>query len=713
MMRTYTPLLIAAAITFGCITATAQGNLAISTSNIAISRASLPASTTDAPVRTPEQARRHYMAMFNLMRDFSVTVDTVTTSSIYNVRDEDLPKDQPQNGSFSNYVDKMTKLLTRRLESKPIPVAVSMNELREKARYQGAITLLKSAGCLDGKNEGKLVKTKDFDGNDIIAYPLDELRKNSRYGLVENYREGFARIRKDQVYGYLNLCGDEIITCQYQNAEPFNNGKALVKRIDWYFIDANGEEGDESLANVLEARALGYGINWVRLTNGKQALVDNNYDVSKVAISDMYDAIEPFYSSDVLKVRIGKKMGLIALNGKVKLEAIYDNIEPTAFPDIFKLALNGKLGLMDSTWTVKVPPTYTYLSDFNTFGLAVGQLEKGSVLIDKNSFATSRFYQSIGNFNDFGVAIVRDEFNHFGLIGAHMEIVAEPKYASIGEFNELGLAPACYTNEKCGFIRFDGVEQIKADYTSVGNFNAFGLAVASLKVKDCLGKKGAECDADVLIDREGNIVVPVFEESITRKLRLEITDTVHSENYIIMNVFENGNKSNINFMLIDKRSLKLITPVPYQAISPVDLHGIIRVKKDNRWAMMDTLGKVLTKYQYLDIRRMGEAYYAVQNGDSKWGFVNKKGKTQIPYEYDEVWQFRNGFAPASKGKEKWGLINRFNAKVVPCEFKSVKFINDKYEFTDREGNVYVVNEQGDCEKNCEKFEQIRANANKQ
>ena len=138
----------------------------------------------------------------------------------------------------------------------------------------------------------------------------------------------------------------------------------------------------------------------------------------------------------------------------------------------------------------------------------------------------------------------------------------------------------------------------------------------------------------------------------------------------------------------------------------------MRVKKNGVWGIIDSTGKVLTKPQFNQILRTSEKLYPAENASGKWGFINQKGKIQVPFEYDEVKTFRNGYVPASKGKNRWGLITRFNAKVVPCAFKSINEKGLKYEVMDADNLVYIVNEEGDCETNCPKFEQIRAEANK-
>jgi hypothetical protein len=654
-----------------------------------------------------EEARRRFKMLFNIYRDFSVTIDTnaLFKEEVSSKNPEDIAS-----SDFGVYLDKMTAILKRKAdEIKPN----STENRTERSHYLAGLSTLKSARCLQSNNQDKtFVRTRDMDSNALMAFELDGLRHSNRYGQVENYREGFARIRKDQVYGFLNLCGDETIICQYEHAEPFNLGKALVKRVDWFFVDGEGNES-EPFENVVDAKSLKQGISWVRTSNNKQALIDNNYATTKVTLSQYYDAIDSFYKKDVFRVRNGKKMGLIGLNGKTIFDAIYDNIEQTNLAGVYRIYQNKGVGLLDTTWAIRTSPTYESIADFNEFGIAIAKNKRGLAFINAKDFKMSKFYNYVSDYNEFGVSTIRNEGNLYGLIDTNLNVIVQPKYTSIGYFNELGLAPACYADGKCGFIKFDGKEQIKANYEAVGNFNNYGLAVARTVVEDCNGK-GGTCRADVIIDRNGNTIVPVSDEATKKKLHYQLTDSLHDDRFIIVNVMENDVPIVTSYLLIQKNSLQLITGTPYRSIAPMDVFGNIRVEKKGKWGIIDSTGKVITKPTYQEIKRVNDAYYATQNDKDKWGFLNKKGKPQIPFEYDEVRSYRFGFAPVSQGRGKWGLINRFNAKIVPCAFRSV-MLNEaetKFQITDEDNVLYIISEKGECETNCPKFDKLRANANK-
>jgi WG containing repeat len=668
----------------------------------------LPTLTSKSPKSTDdiEEARRRFKTLFNLYRDFSITIDTIslnnTELSSKNVQDNETPL-------FGAYLGKMTGILSKKVDK---VTSNSAESRAERSHYLAGLNTLKSAKCLQTDNQSNtFARTRDMNNNAIMAFDLDGLRSSSRYGLVENYKEGFSRIRKDQVFGFLNLCGNEVITCQYEQAEPFNAGQALVKRVDWFFVDSEGNE-TEPLENVADAKSLKHGISWVRMNNNKQALIDNNYATSKVSISQFYDAIDSFYRKDVFRVRNGKKMGLIGLDGKTIFDAIYDNIEPTNRMGVYRIYQNKGVGLLDTTWVIRTSPTYESISDFDQYGLATATNKKGTAFIHSKTYKMSKFYETVTEFNQFGVSTISNEGNLFGLLDTNLAVVVMPKYGAIGSFNELGLASACYPAGKCGFIKYDGTEQIKANYEAVGNFNNYGLAVVRTILENCNGNNS--CKTEVIIDQNGNTIVPITDESIKRKLHYQMTDSLHDDRYIIVNVMEENIPVVTSYMLINKNNLQLITNTPYRSIAPMDIFGNIRVEKKGKWGMIDSLGKLITKPTYLEIKRVNDAYYATQNEKGKWGFLNKKGKPQVPFEYQEVRSYRFGFAPVSKGRGKWGLINRFNAKIVPCAFRTV-MLNEaetKFQIIDDDNVTFIISDKGECESNCPKFEDLRAKANK-
>ena len=653
---------------------------------------------------TPEQARTQLMSSMNLYRGYTVSVEEIKNNET-NEKEETSTEDK---ANFNSYTAKMEQVLQRRMKALETDNIKDADQLAEKSELIRAFNILKSASCLAERKDGAFVKQKDLSNRDIIAFQLDQLRTNARYGMVEAYNEGYARIKKDQVFGFLNYCGEEVIPCQYETAEAFNNGRALVKKVDWYFTDAKGEES-AALFNVVDAKALMYGVSMVRFKNGKYGFIDNKYDITKTPISALYDEIVPFFGKEIFKVREGNKYGLISLQGVVKLESNYDNIDISGASHLYKISQNNKLGLVDTFWKVKFTPEFDMIYEFNSNGIAVCKVGEKFRLISSRTYKSSELYKSVGIFGKNGLANIQDSNGKFGLINSDLTVVVMPMYSSIGEFNEIGLAPACRSEKKCGFINTKGTEVIAPEYEEVGTFSKFGYVVVTEMLKD---SKNKAYKTDLVYNNAGQVVVDKMEskeEGI--KIHYEILDTLHSDKYVALKNFKNEDLQ--GFQLINVNNSKLITPTPYQSITSIDVNAILRIKKDNVWGLMDTTGKVIVEPTYSEIRKQGEGFYAVKNDKDQYGFVDKKGKIQIPFEYDDVKSFRNGHCIVTKGKEKWGLINKFNAKIVPLYFKSVVVKDGQYEMTDDKGGIYMIDDKGDCLQNCPKFEELRRKANKQ
>jgi hypothetical protein len=676
---------------------TSQSN---ASSNADITAASPNSTKKD---ETPEQARKLVMALLNNFRGFSIPLDEIKKGD----SELDEPSMSERKNNYADYLQKMEILLNRNLKAIETDAINDVQQLAEKSKILSALNILKSANCLVDKKEGQFVRQKDLQGNEIVAFALEQLRSNARYGMVENFNEGFARIKKDQVFGFINYCGDEVVPCQYQNAQAFNNGRALVKKLDWFFIDAQGTES-ETLSNVTDARSLKQGISIAKFTNNKFAFIDNRYDITRLPTSLTYDEIVPFVDLNIFRIRLGNKFGLMNLDGKVMLEATYDNIEPSGVDNLYRITQNGKVGLMDSDWKIKFPASFDRIDNFDNNGLAIAHEGPLVRLISKNTFKSSSLYKAIGAFNKIGLVQIQNDAGQWGLMNTNLKIVLEPIYATIGDYNAHNLAPACRQSDKCGFIDNEGKEIIAPMFSDLGEFNLHGLVVVRESTKDNNNKP---IKTDWVFNSRGKTILakPEGTDAKSLKIRYELRDTLHSDKFIGIKTTIDGEYA--GFHLVDATTFRVITAEPYTAITPLDGNGMMRMQSGGLWGLLDSTGKVVVKQTYLDIKKASEGFYAIKNDKELYGFMDKKGKVQIPFEFDDVKVFRKGHCIVSKGKNKFGLINKFNAKIVPCYFQEVTVNESSYEMIDKQGIKYTIDDKGDCIQNCSKFEEIRRKAN--
>lgn len=671
-------------------------------------------------VESPGVARKY--AITNLKKDLDA-LDKGNKNNI--LADATNNPDRNLNSEiFTTYLSRLDKKYKGDVRSIETDNIRDIFQIEQKSEIKKRHSSVVSAQCFSNKNDGRFIKMRDLEGEEIIGFPLESFKGNSRYGLVENYHQGFARIKKDQVFGYLNYCGDEIIPCQYEKAEPFNDGKALVKKFDWYFVDVYGNES-EALENIVEVKSLRLGISIAKFKNGKQALIDNGYDISKKPLSEYFDEITVF-NNELFRVRTGKMYGLIKIDGSTKIDAIYNNLNATTEQGKWMIIeQNKKVGLMDTEGNIKIKPSYESIINLNidpslstNANLGIAKDEAGVRLIDFKEFRTSKTYSYIGDFNKYGLAQIKDgKYN--GFINVELKVVVEPSYSILGNFNQYGLVSACKAGanggSKCGFIKFDGSEIIPIIFDEIAQFNKFGLVVVKENLKNCSMPAG-NCRVDMVYDKNGNIVIGKTNEAAPIGIRYITTDTLFNASFVAiktLNPLKNGDDMPTEYNLVERNSLKRITSQSYISIKKYDANLLFPVLKDGKWGLIDTTGKVVSKPVYKEIMITTEGLYGVKYDNNKYGFIDKKGKVQIAFDYDEVRPFNNGLSIVSRGQGKLGVINRFNAKIAPCFFSEVNILpaTKQFELLDATGNKFVLNSNGDCVTNCTKFDEIRKLAN--
>ncbi len=573
--------------------------------------------------------------------------------------------------------------------------------------------------CFNNKSGVNLSQTKDLDGRDILAFPLERLRNNVRYGFVDNYKQGFARIKKDGVFGFINLCGEEIIASQFEKAENFNEGKALVRRVGWLFIDNIGVESEE-LQNIVDAKALSKGLSLVKFKNNQMGLIDNNYDRTNKPVSALYDEIIVL-NETTLGVKVNAKWGVFKIGEGAVAEANFDLVEPSGRDNLFKIYSNKKVGLVNSNGEILWKPEFNVITDVDNFGFVKGIGESKQQLINVNDFRVSKAYKQISDFDQRGLAIIQGENTLYGLINKDLKTALEPIFTTIGAIGEFDLVPVSKEivgkGIKHGFINLKGIEVIPLEYESVGKINKKGLLVVKEIVScnlDEKGKKIGTCRADKVIDVNGStVILPITKYPDAGKISYTVTDSmVH--NCIVVKASKNEEKSRYaKFMLVRGEDFKVLTPEPFDFVQAVSKHQFFFVRQNGLWGTLDTTGKYLAKCQFKTVLMASEDYYLVQHDNGNYGYLDPRGKVQVSPEYESLGYFKNGFAIASKGENQAGLINKFNAKIVPFVFKDIKYkdTTKEYEVLDRDNNRYVLNQSGECTQNCKELEAIRIKAN--
>lgn len=159
-------------------------------------------------------------------------------------------------------------------------------------------------------------------------------------------------------------------------------------------------------------------------------------------------------------------------------------------------------------------------------------------------------------------------------------------------------------------------------------------------------------------------------------------------------------------------------------------NGLIVVKKDGKWGILDSKLKKVTDFQFTDvavnskgqifngnyavvadesgyylINQEGKAYFdtrfadakgmeeglfAVADDSGRWGFANEKAEIVVEYQYEDVYSFSNRLA-AVKYAGKWGYINKYNTMVIEEQFaQAYPFLAGFALATDAKGEYRIL-----------------------
>jgi hypothetical protein len=258
-----------------------------------------------------------------------------------------------------------------------------------KCKYKEAHNF--SGGIVAVKELSGYWSLLDKKGHDILPISLD-------YDYVGDFSNGMADVRKNGVWGFIDIKGNEIIHCQYKNRSSFSEDRVVVVK---------GNSNDIYLDK-----------------NGSQA------------IRFEYEQCGSF-SEGLAYVLIDNSFGYIDKNGNVKISCKYDGANDFSCGRA-KIAINGKLGFIDKYGNVVIRP------QFNTYNVgqkfSEGLIEiKGSSsnewgFIDvNNDLIIPFFYEKAHSFQN-GLASVKKN-GRWGFINKEGEEVIPFIFDYAGDFD--------------------------------------------------------------------------------------------------------------------------------------------------------------------------------------------------------------------------------------------------------------------------------------
>lgn len=184
------------------------------------------------------------------------------------------------------------------------------------------------------KGDGDKYWAIDKKGNTVFELPKG-------YSFKSEFFEGFAVVEDDKGNrGYVNNNGKVVINCQFELAEPFVGGKAVVRSNGQYgVINTKGKyvinpqfqfmmaDGDIYLIQMGDA----YG--WCD-------------DKGKIIINPQFKRAMPFFHADLAPACLDDKFGFIDRKGKYVVNPQFDFAD-SFYGETAPVEVNGKWGLVD------------------------------------------------------------------------------------------------------------------------------------------------------------------------------------------------------------------------------------------------------------------------------------------------------------------------------------------------------------------------------
>jgi len=449
--------------------------------------------------------------------------------------------------------------------------------------YQNGMKFIDLAGNVVNIDSNEISNINDFKGG-IARIESSEQEGQDMYINKDGkiivrctndieFHEGLAAIckKKHKLWGFVDILGNEIVPCIYEEVLPFCEGFSGVKYWDnWIFIDKTGQRINSS--NYETVYSFSEGIARVK-QNGKLGLINK---IGCEIVPCIYDDILAF-NEGFAGIKIGEKWGFIDFNGKVTIPCRYDNLSSfgegvagisrdlyDGFPferQFYYDELAERYRTFDSFDLDNYAHGKTNV--FREFDLQMQYYEisedfsfhkSDNVLRFKNGVARVPINQKWSLINKSGEELISTQYddirffcegiasvklnNKWGFIDINGTIIVDCKYDEVFDIKE-GMA-CVKTNDKYGFIDNSGNEVVPCKYSEVRSFNE-GFALVGLYGKygfiDKSGKEFITCKYDYaknfneelaeievdkkwgFIDITGNEIIPCKYDSILTSFR--------------------------------------------------------------------------------------------------------------------------------------------------------------------------------------------------
>lgn len=393
-----------------------------------------------------------------------------------------------------------------------------------------------------------------------------------------SFKEGYCKVMKDSLWGFINDNGVETTACQYEQVRDYSEGLAAVYGPKgWSFID----------------------------TSGHTAFLLSSLNLQVDELGDFHEGLAWFKS--------GKWYGFVNTSGDLAIAPNFTRVFGFQH-GVARVVANKKTGLINTKGEfVMQPDRFERVYPFNEFGVTVAMERfkggKRGLINARGEVLTPIHYQEIAPFKE-GVAKITDG-KKFGLIDTLGREILPVEYAQIGEFAE-GLVPIkdnAWT--KWYFVDQNGKQAFKGKFEIAYAFNN-GFATVQVKAYD--GK------TRMIINKNGRSVV-------NDAYRIQF----HQGGLFGM-ITKSPRKRNMNYYYADRFGNNIFSRY-FQNIEPFE-QGCAIVKVNWRKGLLNDRGLMVIPPKYVQLQLLNDGVVLAK--PPAFGLINKAGKEMIKASYDRI-----------------------------------------------------------------------------
>lgn len=497
-------------------------------------------------------------------------------------------------------------------------------------------------GAID--QNGKSIIPISFDRIGISLSPSDSQEEDVTS--EDLGRRMLIEVEKDNLRGFYNRLGKEIVPVSYESRSIWKEGALAVrdknKKISFYKEDG-----------------------------------------TLISTSQSYDQVSDFECGMAI-VKQGATYGYLSLDGK-EIKPVYSEAR-YFYGGLAPVKEKGKWGVIDTAGQMTIPPTYKDTGPAFQEGLLAvkGNQNRWGFINGNGDLVVPMVYKEVSPTFSEGYAAVENENKLWGFVNAKGEVTIEPQFkAVLTPFSE-GLA-GVKTVDGNGYVKPDGSIAFMADYSRLSPFEN---GLAEIRV----GQVSEQTVASRIPISIGigwgwghwlrpyhhhhhhpwgwGIGFPIwnpwyygYETIPTIQVKRGYIDNTGKviaspTNDRVFPATEKGilifNRNRYGWV---NRSGTFLAHTTYLGLIPVEDDDVLLVKDENKqWGMLSmTDGHEIRSASYKELKALGEGFYGYKAENGQWGILNKEGYILTEAKYQAVASCGEGYMPV-KEKGSWHFI---------------------------------------------------------